>query len=118
MFEQKPRLKASSGGDGVFQNLLLRIKLILRLMGDERVSPWLKLLPVFSFIYLLIPDIAPGPLDDAAILWLGTALFVELCPPYVVQEHLEELTGVIPGTQRDPLEDEAEIIEAEFTEEE
>lgn len=118
MFEQKPHLKAPSGGEGLFHNLMFRIRLILRLMADERVSPWLKLLPVLSFVYLLIPDLAPGPIDDAAILWFGTYLFVELCPPHVVQEHLEELIGVVPGSQRDSPEGEAEIIEAEFTKEE
>ena len=38
-----------------------------------------------------MPDIAPGPIDDAALIWLATYLFVELCPPGVVQEHLETL---------------------------
>jgi hypothetical protein len=40
-----------------------------------------------------VPDIAPGPIDDAAIIWLATYLFVELCPPDVVQEHLEALNA-------------------------
>ncbi len=118
MFEQKPRLKATSAGEGAFHNFILRIKLILRLMADERVSPWLKILPILSLVYLLIPDLAPGPIDDAAVLWFGSYLFVELCPPQVVQEHLDELMGVVPGPGRDTLGDDTEIIEAEFTEEE
>ncbi len=76
---------------GFFQDLTLRIKLIMRLMGDGRVNPLLKLLPIGSLIYLIVPDIAPGPIDDAAVIWLATYLFVELCPPNVVQEHLEAL---------------------------
>jgi hypothetical protein len=32
-------------------------------------------------------------LDDAAILWLGSYLFVELCPQDVVQEHVKALKG-------------------------
>ena len=75
-------------GGGVFQGLSQRIRLIVRLMGDPRVSPLLKVLPVGTLLYLIIPDLAPGPIDDAAIIWLGTYLFVELCPPDVVQEHM------------------------------
>ncbi len=80
-----------SQGGSFFQDLTLRLKLILRLMGDGRVNPLLKVLPIGSLVYFLVPDIAPGPIDDAAIIWLATYLFVELCPPGVVQEHLEAL---------------------------
>ena len=76
---------------GIFSELSLRIKLILKLLGDKRVNPLLKILPVGSLIYLVVPDIAPGPIDDAALIWLATYLFVELCPPGVVEEHLETL---------------------------
>jgi hypothetical protein len=78
---------------GFIQDLTLRIKLILRLLGDGRVNPLLKLLPIGSLIYLVVPDIAPGPVDDAAVIWLATYLFVELCPPDVVQEHLDALNA-------------------------
>lgn len=78
---------------GVLQDLTLRIKLILRLLGDGRVNPLLKILPIGSLIYLVVPDIAPGPIDDAAVIWLATYLFVELCPPDVVQEHLDALNA-------------------------
>lgn len=77
--------------DGFLQGLTLRIKLILRLIGDSRVNTLLKLLPIGSVVYLVVPDIVPGPIDDAAVIWLATYLFVELCPPDVVQEHLEAL---------------------------
>ena len=55
------------------------------------MNPVLKMLPIGSLAYLVIPDIAIGPIDDAAVIWLATYLFVELCPPAVVQEHLEAL---------------------------
>ncbi|MBA4399646.1 MAG: hypothetical protein C0396_07240, partial [Anaerolinea sp.] len=60
--------------------LALRVKLIMRLMADKRVFPLLKLLPVGTLLYLVIPDIVIGPLDDAAVVGLGMSLFVELCP--------------------------------------
>ena len=61
---------------GFFQDLILRLKLILRLMGDKRVNFLLKILPLGGLIYLLspidlIPDIALpviGYLDDALVI--------------------------------------------------
>ena len=100
MSENKDRkLQLPSGN--VFTDILLRIKLILRLMGDSRISPLLKVLPVGTVFYLLFPDLAPGPIDDAAIIWLGAYLFVELCPPGVVHEHMEALSLVAPGELQD-----------------
>lgn len=91
MSEKSNRKITVSQDGGFIQDLTLRIKLILRLMGDSRVSPFLKLMPIGSLVYLVVPDIAIGPIDDAAVIWLATYLFVELCPPAVVQEHLEAL---------------------------
>lgn len=103
---------------GVFSDLANRIKLILRLMADPRVSLWLKLIPAGSLVYLLFPDIAPGPIDDAAIIWLGTYLFVELCPPEVVEEHMAAIARTISGQWHEPRgSGEEEIIEGEFREE-
>ncbi len=93
MADQSNRKIVLPRNRGFFHDLTLRIKLILRLMGDGRVNPLLKLLPVGSLVYLVLPDIAPGPIDDAAVIWLATYLFVELCPPTVVQEHLEALNA-------------------------
>jgi len=117
MSDQRKRSITPSSGGGVFGDLAGRIKLILRLMADARVSPWLKILPVGSLLYLVVPDLAPGPLDDAAIIWLGAYLFVELCPPDVVQEHMKSIAGVVPGEWRDPLPKDEEIIDAEYKEE-
>jgi hypothetical protein len=117
MADYRNRSIMPSKGGGVFHDLALRIKLIMRLMADPRVNPWLKVLPVGSLLYLIIPDLAPGPLDDAAIIWLGAYLFVELCPPEVVQEHLRALNSVVSTEARDPITNEDEIIDAEYTEE-
>jgi uncharacterized membrane protein YkvA (DUF1232 family) len=86
---------------GVVRDFVLRVKLILRLVGDKRVNPWLKLLPIGGLLYLvspldLIPDIALpiiGELDDAAVLWITNYFFVELCPPEVVREHVKALSA-------------------------
>jgi hypothetical protein len=102
---------------GFFQDIAMRVRLILRLMRDRRVNPLLKLVPVASLVYLIFPDLLPGPIDDALIIWLSTYLFVELCPPEVVQEHLEALNRTIDARPKDvPIPPKAEnIIEGEFT---
>ncbi len=105
---------------GMFQDLAKRFKLIFRLLADSRVSPLVKILPIGSAIYMLFPDLAPGPIDDAAIIWLSTYLFVELCPPNVVAEHMETIEGK-PAISGQPHENaqpipEEEIIEGEYRE--
>lgn len=116
MADKKPDSIIPSSQGSTLRDLILRIKLILRLMGDPRVNPLLKLIPIASLIYLVMPvDLAPGvafpvigALDDAAIVWLGAYLFIELCPPDVVQEHLRALQGK-PSTDE-------EIVDAEAVE--
>ena len=86
--------------------------LILKLLADQRVSPLLKLLPIGSLLYLVIPDFLPGPIDDALIIWLGNTLFVDLCPQDVVDELMTEINSTIPGQWVEPDED--EVIEGEM----
>jgi uncharacterized membrane protein YkvA (DUF1232 family) len=99
MEEKKPKQIMVPQGGGTIHDLVMRLKLIVRLMGDKRVSPYLKLLPIASLVYLVSPvDLVmaiPGvsALDDMAIVSLGAYLFVEFCPPDVVQEHMKKLTG-------------------------
>jgi uncharacterized membrane protein YkvA (DUF1232 family) len=84
MAKKKPSGLMLPSQGGVLRDLVLRIKLILRLMGDKRINPLLKLLPLGSLVYLVWPvDLVPGvalpvvgALDDAAVLWLGAYLFV------------------------------------------
>jgi len=102
---------------GVFNDLTQYAKLVLRLMSDRRVNPLLKLLPIGALAYLVIPDLVIGPVDDAMLVWIGTYLFVELCPPDVVAEHRTALQQVIPGEWHDPQQPpDDEIIDAEFRE--
>lgn len=100
--------------DGMFRGLMLRLKLIVRLMGDNRVNPLLKLLPIGSLIYLIFPfdliSVIPGvsALDDMAIVSLGAYMFIEFCPPDVVEEHMRELTSNMDSV--DSLDD---VVDAE-----
>jgi uncharacterized membrane protein YkvA (DUF1232 family) len=103
-----------SSGGGVLRDLVLRFKLILRLMGDKRVNPFVKILPLASLAYLIWPiDLIAGipgisALDDVAIVSLGAYMFIEFCPPDVVQEHMQKLTSNI-----DIVEGSDEIVDAE-----
>jgi hypothetical protein len=83
--------------EGFFRNIWLRVRLVLRLMADRRVPFLLKLIPVGSLVYFIFPDLAPTPIDDAVVIGLGGYLFVELCPPHVVKEHMDALTSVVEG---------------------
>ncbi|MBE0680457.1 MAG: DUF1232 domain-containing protein [Anaerolineales bacterium] len=100
---------------GVVRNVINQLKLIFRLMGDKRVNFFAKLIPVGAFIYLIIPIDAItfpviGVVDDAALLWLGSYIFTELCPPEVVAEHMKALAGNMnPGDSQD------EVVDAETT---
>ena len=111
MAKSPKKIVPASGG--FIHNLALRIKLIIRLMTDKRVNPLLKTLPIISIVYLFNPLDIPGPLDDAAVVGLGMYMFIELCPPEIVEEHLNELRSVIPGELHDPTYDDT-VIEGEF----
>ncbi len=103
---------------GVVRDFVLRVKLIWRLIRDRRVSFWLKLIPIGGLAYLvspldLIPDIALpviGELDDAAILYITNALFIELCPPAIVREHVKALTKEVSIADGDDVVD-ADAVE-------
>ncbi len=121
MANQTPHSIVPSEG-GVFRDLGLRLKLILKLMGDRRVSPFLKLLPIGSLGYLLFPELIFGPLlatpvDDALVIWLATYLFVELCPDEVVAEHMKKLRGAPQIDDPDASVPPADVIDGEFAEE-
>jgi hypothetical protein len=122
MMPDKKDQSISQYQGGIFQSLSTQIKLVVRLMADRRVNPLLKLLPIGALVYLFVPDLVIGPIDDALIIWLGTKMFVELCPQAIVQEHMQKLesellakSGDLP-TSGDTLNDE-EIIDAEYWEE-
>jgi hypothetical protein len=92
---------------------LVQVRLLLRLMGDKRVNPFLKILPFAGLIYLIFPDFLIGPIDDAALLLGGSYLFLELCPPDLVEEHLNQLR-LESSKRKQTLADEENIIDAEF----
>lgn len=116
MSEKKPGNIMVSPPRGMVKEMVLRLKLILRLMGDSRVNFFVKLLPLASLAYLIWPlDLVSAipfvsALDDVAIAGIGVYLFMELCPPEVVREHMKLLTSNLDtGTSNE------EIVDAETT---
>ena len=114
MTDKKPGKLMVPPQGGMLRSFVARLKLITRLMGDRLVSVFLKLLPLASLAYLIWPwDAIPiipviGALDDAAILWIGSTLFVELCPPALVKEYEAELASNLD-------DDTGEIVDADST---
>jgi len=113
MADKKPGKLMVPPQGGMLRDFVARLKLITRLMGDRRVNFFVKLLPLASLAYLFWPIDAIaipviGVLDDAAILWVGSTLFVELCPPKVVDEHVQELSSNLD-------DDPGDVVDAEST---
>jgi uncharacterized membrane protein YkvA (DUF1232 family) len=74
------------------------IRLYWRLFRDRRVSLLAKALLVLSLAYFIwpfdvIPDFLPviGEMDDLGVVLSGLWMFVRLCPPPVVREHVSEI---------------------------
>jgi uncharacterized membrane protein YkvA (DUF1232 family) len=118
---QNPGRKLIPRSGGFLQDLTNRFRLISRLLMDSRVNPLIKVLPVATLAYVVWPvDLLPvNPIDDAFVIWIGTTLFVELCPPDVVQEHLQSLDRwPVRGKWQDASSStpEGEIVDGEFYE--
>jgi uncharacterized membrane protein YkvA (DUF1232 family) len=113
MPDKKNRKIVVPASRGMTRDFVDRLKLIMKLMGDSRVSPWVKLIPIGAIAYLISPiDIIMGipgidALDDAAVLWIGSNLFVELCPPEVVQEHRQNLGNNLDDSSGDIVDADA-----------
>jgi uncharacterized membrane protein YkvA (DUF1232 family) len=98
--------KSTSSSDlqataGLFGGLIKQARLAWRLLKDERVPGWVKLIPTAALIYFLspidlIPDLALpglGEVDDIMMLLIALKMFLDLSPSNIVREHLEDLFG-------------------------
>jgi len=83
---------------GFWSEILVQIRLVMRLLADRRVPFYLKLIPFASLVYWILPDLMPLiPFDDGLVIFLGLWLFIELCPEEIVQEHKAHLKGSFPN---------------------
>lgn len=76
------------------------VRLYWRLFRDRRVSMWAKAVLVLAVVYLLspldlLPDTMPflGEIDDLVVLLAACKAFMYLCPPAVVQEHVQRIAA-------------------------
>ena len=109
----KKILRWQDMGGNFLKNAMLRFKLMIRLMKDQRINTWLKIIPVFSLAYLVLPLDIPGPIDDAVVLWFGMEFFIELCPQDIVMEYTRELQKAVTQTSVEPPQD---VVDADFKE--
>src|ERR1044072_7822106 len=113
MPDKKTRKIVVPASRGMTRDFVDRLKLILRLMGDSRVSPWVKLIPIGAVGYLISPiDLIMGlpgvaAAGDGAVLWIGSNLFIELCRPNVVQEHMQDLNSNLGDSSGDVVDADA-----------
>ena len=83
---------------------------------------WVKLVPVAGLLYLISPiDLIPdlmlpglGEVDDIVLLLLALKMFVDLSPPGIVREHLEDLFGVAKGARPDQGPSSGPTIDASY----
>lgn len=95
----RPRINPLKLGSAV-SYLPQFVRLFYRLMSDERVSFFTKLVPVIGVVLLLSPpglelDAIPliGELDALVVMYFALKLFVWLCPPDVVREHVSRIAS-------------------------
>ena len=92
--------------------MVKQLQLIFRLMRDKRVHPLVKVLPFLSLIYLVYPDLIPGPFDDAVVITIFLQFFMALVPDELIDELRFE-----QEKQAQEKEQEGQVIEGEFWEE-
>jgi len=92
------------------------LRLTWRLLRDDRVPAWTKAIPAAAVAYVLFPldllidpILGLGQLDDIAVAVLAVKMFIEACPPDIVQEHREALEGVVDADYRVVSDRELEI---------
>jgi uncharacterized membrane protein YkvA (DUF1232 family) len=107
---------------GFLGGLVRQARLGWRLLNDSRVPGWIKLIPAVGLVYLLSPiDLIPdlmlpglGEVDDIVVLVLALKMFVDLSPPGVVREHLQDLLGKRGATAPPDEPAEGPTIEAAY----
>jgi len=123
--QPNPRRDIRSFNLGFVSDILRRLRLVWRLLFDPRVPLWLKMIVPASLVYVISPiDFLPdvlvglGQLDDLAVIIVSTGLFVDLCPPHLVREHMEALMSeanwrVEPGAAQEPTSG-PQIVDAPY----
>lgn len=120
MTQGTPNPPSSGNRLGIVGEIVRNARLVWRLLKDPRVPLLTKLiLPSVVALYVLspidmMPDVLPllGQLDDIAVLLAGFAIFTELCPREIVEEHRAALLR--EATKGRPRVPEGETVDAEY----
>jgi uncharacterized membrane protein YkvA (DUF1232 family) len=120
MAQMTPNPVVASNRVGILGELVRNAQLAWRLLKDPRVPLPIKLIiPGVVGVYLLSPiDFMPdvlqliGQIDDIAVLFGGVMLFIQMCPPDVVDEHRAALAGQVKAPQTDGHV--GETVDAEY----
>jgi uncharacterized membrane protein YkvA (DUF1232 family) len=90
----------------MLRGIIDQVQLTFRLLFDQRVPLWAKLVGIAPIIYVISPiDFIPdvilglGQLDDLGLILAGMRLFETVVPDYIVQEHRQAI-----GRRNKPLE--------------
>lgn len=116
---EEPKRGMDSFG-GFFQGIADHFQLVWRLWTDSRVNFFVKIIPFSSLIYLISPFDLPTPIDDVGVIWFATYLFIEMCPPDLVEEHRQEIEKTVVGRWGQGQEgeeiDPENVVDADFEE--
>jgi len=115
--------------EGFWREMWRQTRLVWQLLRSPEVPLYLKILPAFAIVYILIPtDLIPdfipvmGQLDDLTALLVGAKVFIELSPQDVVAKHVRAMrqTASSPevdfesGEEPNPDAADSIIIEGDF----
>jgi uncharacterized membrane protein YkvA (DUF1232 family) len=122
MAQMTPNPVVASNHVGILGELVRNAQLTWRLLKDPRVPLPIKLIiPGVVGLYVLspidfMPDVLPliGQIDDIAVLFGGVMLFIQMCPPDVVDEHRAALAGEVKAPQPGAGGHAGETVDAEY----
>jgi uncharacterized membrane protein YkvA (DUF1232 family) len=110
-----PRVK----DPGFWKEIWEQIRLVWRLLRDNEVPVYLKLLPVAAVLYVLLPtDLIPdifipiGQLDDITAVFLGAKMFIEMSPQDIVNRHIRTMRMELGSANLDRVEQSDKEIDA------
>jgi hypothetical protein len=72
------------------------LKMIWALLLDGRVPLLFKLIILGAFLWVIFPDLIPGPLDDLGVAALAPQLFLDLCRDRCSEPYKEHYGRIYP----------------------